>query len=213
MNGPTHAALQETRPGENEFLALLKRSTQYHHQALEATDISRLLMSPSLNVEAYTRILYAFYGAFAPFEAMLLEALKNNRINFSIDFRASLAVEDIRDLTGTFDPSILLCPPPRQQQPSTAKALGTLYVLEGSKLGGKVISRQISKTIGVTPLRGGRFFAGTGGSGTEGWKEFRSQCESHVKLFPLSAEEIIESANDTFCSIQDYFDRFYSATS
>ena len=41
------------------------------------------------------------------------------------------------------------------------EALGCLYVVEGSTLGGQVIARHLRQTLGVDPRCGGSFFART----------------------------------------------------
>ena len=43
-----------------------------------------------------------------------------------------------------------------------ARACGTLYVVEGSALGGAVLGHQARAALGVTPLSGAAFFSGAG---------------------------------------------------
>jgi len=43
-----------------------------------------------------------------------------------------------------------------------ARACGTLYVVEGSALGGAVLGRRARAELGVTPLSGAAFFSGAG---------------------------------------------------
>jgi len=200
-------------PG-NDFLSLLKQNTQPLHQALERTSMSRLLMSPTLDRATYARILYGFYGAFTSLEFFLTKVatlIKTDELEGLIDLRAPLALEDIRDLTGTFDAALPLDKPFTKLDYSIPAALGVLYVLEGSKLGGKVISRQIQRTIGITPTEGGRFFANAEGLGLAGWQLFRVQCATYAECYPEHNEAIIQSANDTFSYLHDYFVRHYSA--
>jgi heme oxygenase (biliverdin-IX-beta and delta-forming) len=84
-----------------------------------------------------------------------------------------------------------------------------MYVVEGSRLGGKLISHHLNKTLGITPTEGERFFAGTGSGGPEHWKAFRPYCKAFVKQYPETRDEIIGSANTTFRFIQDYFEQAY----
>jgi heme oxygenase len=39
-------------------------------------------------------------------------------------------------------------------------ALGALYVIEGSNLGGRIIGRHVAKTLGVVPGNGGSYYCG-----------------------------------------------------
>jgi heme oxygenase len=54
-----------------------------------------------------------------------------------------------------------------------ADALGALYVLEGSALGGRVIGRHVSLALGVAPLAGGSFFCSATADEARGrWQTF-----------------------------------------
>ncbi|GAB2768849.1 biliverdin-producing heme oxygenase [Rhabdobacter roseus] len=191
------------------FLKQLKESTWEQHLALEQTELSQLLLSPTLGLEQYIHILYAFYGGFHPLESFLAEVLSLHKTAFRVEPRASLALEDIRYLSGTWEPGLLPNEIPQvpSQPATTPAALGTLYVLEGSRLGGKIISKQVSKSLGVTASEGGRFFAGT--QGMESWKSFQENVESYVAQQPEAADDIIQSANDTFRRLRAYFILYY----
>lgn len=196
-------------PSGSEFLSVLKEETQALHSALEQTQVSQQLMSPTLSRDTYLALLYAFYGAFAPLENALEKALKRHNGSIAFHPRVPLAIEDIRYISGHSTDIPPVAPSSSQEPdlPSLPAALGVLYVLEGSRLGGKVISHQLGKTIGVTPIEGGRFFAGTGSGGLESWKAFRTYCEGYVKEHPEAAGEIIRSANATFHFIREHFMR------
>jgi len=51
-------------------------------------------------------------------------------------------------------------------------ALGSLYVIEGSMLGGRYIGKRAAQALGVSPWRGARFFHGYGELARSMWKEF-----------------------------------------
>jgi heme oxygenase len=51
-------------------------------------------------------------------------------------------------------------------------ALGSLYVIEGSMLGGRYIGKSAARTLGVSPLSGARFFHGYGEWAASVWTEF-----------------------------------------
>ena len=75
------------------------------------------------------------------------------------------------------DLSALGCPvpPPAAQRLDLAgpvEALGCLYVLEGSMLGGRVIFRTIEKALGIGSDNGGRYFCGFGSGTGSAWTEF-----------------------------------------
>ena len=210
----TGTPVEDTNALKNDILSLLRQNTQPLHHALEQTAMSQLLLSPKLDRSTYVRILYGFYGAFSSLEKMVEEMAnlyKMDELEGLLDSRAAQAMEDIRYLTGTFDASLL----PGSSLPFAARsvpeALGVVYVMEGSKLGGKVISKHLSQTIGVSPAEGGRFFANTEGSGMEGWKLFKLRCSAHADNHPDHTKAIIGSANSTFGYLHDYFVHYYSA--
>jgi hypothetical protein len=53
-----------------------------------------------------------------------------------------------------------------------AAAIGVQYVLEGSSLGGQILSRQLKNALGFTSHHGGCFFAGYGDETSARWKNF-----------------------------------------
>jgi len=50
--------------------------------------------------------------------------------------------------------------------------VGTLYVVEGSTLGGQLIAKHLAKNLGITPETGGRFFGGYGENTVNFWTDF-----------------------------------------
>ncbi|GHB63257.1 biliverdin-producing heme oxygenase [Persicitalea jodogahamensis] len=186
------------------FMKRLKAETQSQHQSLEQTEPSRRVMSPALSREGYLEVLYAFHGAFSPLESQVRESLDKNPANLEFVPRSNLAIADIKQLSGSFNPDYFSQGDAIERQGglSLPEAVGVMYVLEGSKLGGKVISRQLAKTIGVEPQNGGSFFSG---GKIEEWKTFQAYCESYAQKRPEAADTIIESAKSTFRWIEGYF--------
>jgi heme oxygenase len=73
-----------------------------------------------------------------------------------------------------------------------------LYVLEGSTLGGQLISRHINLVIGLAPGHGCDFFSGHGGATGEMWQRFRNSVEAYASARPSEPPAVIESAVRTF---------------
>ncbi len=77
-----------------------------------------------------------------------------------------------------------------------ASLLGTMYVMEGSKLGGKLIARHVEKTLGLTSGNGTAFFRDHGRQTGVLWKEF---CDILcAKVTDPESAEVIESAKEMF---------------
>jgi hypothetical protein len=52
------------------------------------------------------------------------------------------------------------------------RGFGCLYVLEGSALGGRVISKRVKQTLGLGPATGGAYFHGLGRQTARHWSDF-----------------------------------------
>lgn len=63
---------------------------------------------------------------------------------------------------------------------SPATAIGALYVLEGSSLGGQFLSRQLHDRLQVTPANGGAYFAAYGAATARHWHAFRNWANSQL---------------------------------
>ena len=67
--------------------------------------------------------------------------------------------------------------PPHLQGP--AAAWGSLYVIEGSALGGQVITRSLAEA-GLYPHRGAAYFHGWGAATPGMWRDFRAALERQL---------------------------------
>ena len=56
--------------------------------------------------------------------------------------------------------------------PTSGHGFGCLYVLEGSALGGRVISKRVKQTLGLGPATGGAYFHGLGRQTARHWSDF-----------------------------------------
>jgi heme oxygenase len=80
-------------------------------------------------------------------------------------------------------------------------ALGALYVVEGSTLGGQVILRDLRARLG--PALGGAdaFFAGHGPATGALWQAMRRTLDQFGQERPDAADEVVEAAARTFRAI------------
>ena len=71
-------------------------------------------------------------------------------------------------------------PAPRSlgfELPTSGHGFGCLYVLEGSALGGRVISKRVKQTLGLGPATGGAYFHGLGRQTARHWSDFLTRAE------------------------------------
>ena len=174
------------------LLLRLRSETRASHEALEQNAFNQSLRDNTLTVAATTQFLAKMYGFLQPYET----ALRAHAAAFGPAWelpqrqRAHLILADLQ--RPATNPGLPLCPamPPLVTH---AQLLGAMYVMEGSTLGGQVITRQLAKAD--IPLR--RYFAGYGERTGPMWKAF---CQLLTEVAPAetTADEIVDSASRTF---------------
>ncbi len=145
-------------PGAASTLSVqLRHDTAAAHVAAEA---AFALDARLASREAYTELLVALRGFYRPVEAALVGVAGWERLTPPLDVvarrRAALLDEDLARLgrdeqepARELNPPVLGLPTPVLPTPgSLAEALGCLYVLEGSALGGRIIARQARRALG-----------------------------------------------------------------
>jgi heme oxygenase len=187
---------------------LRSRTAPYHESLENRLDLFKRVQSH----ESYAVILKRFFGFYAPFENTVACRSEWQSARFSFEPRRKVGLL-LNDLTylGISPDEILklpLCPKDAFPQLETfAQVLGCFDVLEGSTLGGQIISRHFEKTLGMTAESGLSFYHGYGDQTGAMWKEFGaflSSFVSHHVESAVLAEEIVQSACKTFQSIEDW---------
>ena len=136
----------------------LKEETKHAHLQTEKLIIPSI-KSLDLN-NSYLQLLYIFYGYFKPVEEKIEQYLSPNVVSDIAERRkAGTILKDMEFVGAKSKPS--LC----DQLPAienAAEALGAMYVLEGSTLGGKHICKMIEQKLPLTEKKGLGFFTGYG---------------------------------------------------
>ena len=176
------------------ILQKLKESTRAQHEEVEGTvDV----MSKLFSLDDYKRMIGRFRSFYAGYEPALPYAeLKAAGLDYdrrrklpSLDADVkALGIEDIDAYTDLPDVS------------SLPRAFGSIYVIEGSTLGGQVISRHLKEHLGLTPENGGAFFASYGSQVGPMWKQF-GEAVTAFAGDGENDEQIIDAAKQTFDSI------------
>ncbi|MDQ6812637.1 MAG: biliverdin-producing heme oxygenase [Bacteroidota bacterium] len=84
-------------------------------------------------------------------------------------------------------------------------AWGYMYVMKGSKLGGKVIYRHIHRTLGYSDSYGAKYIADYGNNTFGFWKEFLLKFSMYVAENNCE-DEAIQGAEYAFSSIYDFLE-------
>lgn len=145
-------------PEPTSRLDRLRAGTRQAHARIETVPALARLQDAGLTLVGYAatlRALHAFHAAVEPMLAASLAAWPDAAALLDgarpRALRADLAWLGVAPLP-------FAEPPPAIDGP--AGALGALYVIEGSGLGGRVIARAVGASLGVAPGAGGSFYGG-----------------------------------------------------
>jgi heme oxygenase (biliverdin-IX-beta and delta-forming) len=173
----------------------LRRETAELHRRIEE---GLGLTEVGLSVERYKRLLESFLGYFEPVEARIAElAPSAPPLGLELPARSQLLAKDLMAL-GSSAENIAALPRctdlPRLTTP--AHLAGCMYVLEGSRLGGAIVARELERSLGLRS-DGASFFRGDGGDVARRFKRVLAWLDE-VARAGAPADEIVASACDTF---------------
>jgi heme oxygenase len=192
----------------------LREATAASHQRLHHLPSFASLAAGRLDRPGYVRLLERLLGFHAPIEATIASALADE--NFGLDLsrcrRSHLLVQDLRVL-GAGDS----CSPPsrpmvdRPALTSAAEAMGWLYVVEGSALGGRLLARHLDHVLPPHDASGRLFLLAGGDSAHISWREV-CQAVDVCGLEPERLKTMIAGALGAFDCFGSWFaegdDRF-----
>jgi heme oxygenase len=147
-----------------------------------------------VTVEDYAACLGRFFRLFAPLEAAIggFAGWDDLGMDLAARRRTPALLADLRALG---------CPPP---DPAPVKisgfaaALGALYVLEGSALGGKILAAAFKRQLGASIAGANGFFGGRGQKTGELWQEFRAALDLYGEQNPAAQAAVIAGAVAVF---------------
>ncbi len=139
------------------LLAQLRAGTRDAHDRIEAIPGLGILLAPELSAGAYIAALKALYAFQAGLHKRLPPLLRNVAgLNWPEPEVLQALAEDLTWF-GISLPRAVAGP---RGLTDSCTALGALYLLEGSQLGGRIIGKAVAKSLSVSPGRGGSFFCG-----------------------------------------------------
>lgn len=185
------------------ILERLKSETRMAHQSLE-----KMLVPKIKNIVTalqYNSLLQMFYGFYYPLEQSI-----NNYIDDSIipDYnkrrKAGTILKDINSINAAAELPLCTDMP---EVTNTSQALGALYVLEGSTLGGQVICQMLEKNLDLPDGKALTFFTGYGIETQTMWQSFVKEI-NHYMATVGNSDDMVASANDTFIKINNWAKEF-----
>ena len=186
----------------------LRDATRVQHSAIEQHPLLESFVGTGPDRESYAALLAAFrefYRVLEPRLGSRLAASLPDSLRYCYQWRLPLLSRDLHDLRFPF---VTLSLPGKGVRPvptlaSSEHLLGTLYVLEGSTQGGRVIGPRILRSLGFRPEHGARYFnlyrRGT-------WPAYMDL----VAQWPAtrSMEPMVEGARETFASLVWHLDHW-----
>lgn len=182
---------------EDIFLQELRSSTAQSHKRLEETELSTIIVSDKINNNDYARYLYKMYSFVKPFEDKAFPLLKNVFPDVENRRKANWLEKDLLFLQGDENNLKQMELYPLPETISEAYAVGGMYVIEGSVLGGKFIYKNVNAALGHTPEQGAVYFSGYGAETGKMWGSFVKQLSGYG-VASSRKEEIFKGADDTF---------------
>lgn len=197
---------------------LLRDATHAEHVRLNQHPMLTGITRPNYPLATYQQVLTAYWHLYRELEAAIDQALQARVSSFSYDLRRKLPwlASDLSYFG--------LDPDATHHRPASAvarmalldegKLLGALYTIEGSSLGGLVISRHLAAHLGITPARGGRFFHGYGDETMHFWSQFEAFMNAALTN-EGARNSAVHAAKSTFSMmgsmLDDYLARNQSA--
>jgi heme oxygenase len=175
----------------------LRDETAALHAHVEAMLNPAVRFSSRSEYAELLRILHPFYRKCE----VVLAALPWQEIGFDFDARRKDHLL-IADLQALGEPSV-------DERPDAycpicidlASGFGTLYVLEGATLGGRILRKQLRSKLGIDATNGGSFYDCYADRTNERWTEFKAAAESYVGAQPHRIDSTLAAATATFTAI------------
>jgi heme oxygenase len=194
--------LPTTHRSPAKFRERLRLATRVAHERLE---VHVNLEGLAGSLESYRSVLEQLLCIYRPIEASLAKLdLAELGICYEARRKVSWLEEDLKDLGHTADslerlPAVRDFPAPKNCQ----EALGMLYVLEGSSLGGQLILRKLAPVLNIGPLWAGRFYHGYGKNTGAMWQSFVAVLNAAGDA-PDAASRIEAAALATFAAFEKH---------
>ncbi|MBA1155037.1 biliverdin-producing heme oxygenase [Microvirga mediterraneensis] len=181
------------------LLERLKIETRDAHDRIEAAmDLDGRISSR----EAYRDLLIRFHGFHAAWESEAAERAPD-RAFFESRCKTRLLARDLEAL-GLKSDDIMGLPQcrPLMPLPAPEAVLGSMYVVEGSTLGGAIIAREVENRLGLTAETGCAYFRSYGRNVAAMWKSFGAVLLEASS--PEADDLIVGAARDTFTVMHDW---------
>ncbi|RZF59702.1 biliverdin-producing heme oxygenase [Sphingobacterium corticibacterium] len=175
----------------------IKETTKVGHQETEKKVVLRI--KGISNDADYVELLKCFYAYFHAVEKAIAPYIEKVLPDYRERRNSSYIKADIEALGGTTDELPVAIAP---EVNDAVQAMGALYVLEGSIMGGPYIVQMLQKK-GIE--KGFSFFSGYGAESGQKWGSFTAVLNA-LPENELDKVKAIDTANETFRRFGNVFD-------
>lgn len=191
---------------EAGLLKELREKTRTEHTRIESV----LRLTHPMSAARYAGVMAGFHEFLWRWEPRVAAALPAHLRDWSAKRkRSGFAADDLRQLGGPHTPHLAHAAERAVRSipmADVAGALGSMYVIEGSALGGQVITPLLKQHLGLTPSHGARYFHGHGPATAAMWREFREVIAHELGADDAAARSACHSAQRTFAALCEVFD-------
>lgn len=184
------------------FLQKLRTESGPMHKKLEETELSSQLLSSQVDVTGYMNYLIAMREVISWYELCVLP-LTQQVISDSTE-RSKLHLLDNDLIVMGYTAPVRNDYSCEGVSGSLAMALGYMYVIEGSTLGGQVILKHVRSVAGSGQAVSTAFFTGYGADTGKYWRSFIARLSDYA-IYHNCEDEIIAGSILAFESIENYF--------
>ncbi|CAI6079303.1 biliverdin-producing heme oxygenase [Cohnella sp. JJ-181] len=190
----------------SDILTQLKEDTAPQHKRAEQNKYAAAMLDRTMTLEQYREYIALFYGYVLPIERLFEARSEWSELGFDLAARlkSKLIEADLSALgwDARTIKNIPLCPslPDLSTFP---RVLGCMYVLEGSTLGGQMLTKLLMKYLPVAPDTNARYFNSYGTEVRERWSEFRELLTAQAQS-AADEREMLEAAGETFDRLYDW---------
>jgi heme oxygenase (biliverdin-IX-beta and delta-forming) len=178
----------------------LKQETETDHQNVEG---AVPLMHQGLNKAEYVQCIQRIYGVVAAWEERAAEVAPEwLQPVLLARQRTPLLERDLAWFGVTEKDGERAALPEMSNLPSL---LGTMYVMEGSTLGGQFIARHVEAALGLSEGHGNSYFRGRGSQTGPLWKEFTEMLK--LQIPDEQTDAVVVSAKAMFSTFGTWMQR------
>lgn len=169
-----------------------------------------LRLTHPMSAARYASVMTGFHEFLRRWEPLLAAALPPHLRDWSGKRkRSGFAAADLQHLDAPHTPQLAHVAERAVRSipmADTAGALGSMYVIEGSALGGQVITPMLKQHLGLTPAGGASYFHGHGPATGAMWRDFREVITHELGHDETTARSACHSAQRTFAALCDVFE-------